>query len=238
MIFVFAVLAAIVAYYAVFTARLNTRVTALCLARMAPPARHSALEVAASMRLLVSGALQLLFLSLLVAGTHLEGRDVFGEMPSPVLIVYGVLLGIGEMALSTFLCNVAMRVFGRTAFARDDWFAVSKGGWMRSYLNTLRIAPPPLAAAMVALYVVGEEAMFRGIVISLVKPFGDEWAVGVSAFLFALAQTFNMPGWRNFLFPVLGATIVGIVHGALFLSVPTLLPLVVAHLVLFVYAAL
>jgi hypothetical protein len=60
----------------------------------------------------------------------------------------------------------------------------------------------------------------------------------VSVALFTAAQVFRMPSWRSAMFPALGARTLGVVDGLLFLAVPTILPLIVAHIVFFLVATL
>jgi CBS-domain-containing membrane protein len=69
--------------------------------------------------------------------------------------------------------------------------------------------------------------------INYFRPAGAGLALGIAAFFFLLVQTFHMPSWRAALFPVIGATVLSVVHGSLFLAVPDILPLIVAHIVFF-----
>lgn len=74
-------------------------------------------------------------------------------------------------------------------------------------------------------------------VIAAVGDAGMGVALAASVTLFVGIQVFNMPSWRAAMFPVLGALVVGVVHGALYLAVPDITPLIVAHFVLFMVAA-
>lgn len=97
--------------------------------------------------------------------------------------------------------------------------------------------PLPPLAALILLYVAVEEVVFRGVVIAAVGDAGMGVALAASVTLFVGIQVFNMPSWRAAMFPVLGALVVGVVHGALYLAVPDITPLIVAHFVLFMVAA-
>ena len=56
--------------------------------------------------------------------------------------------------------------------------------------------------------------------------------------LFIAVQVFNMPSWHSAMFAVLGALVIGLVHGGLYLAVPNLLPLIIAHMVTFAVSVL
>jgi membrane protease YdiL (CAAX protease family) len=157
----------------------------------------------------------------------------------PALLICGVLLGVGDMGLSTFLCNVGIHVANEIAPADgpsrlDQWLVVARGGWMRYYLRTMDLAPLPFALLSILLYVAVEEIVFRGVLINYLQPLGAVVATVLSALLFAVVQVFHMPGWRAAMFPVIGALVVGVLHGALYIAVPNLIPLILAHLVFLV----
>jgi hypothetical protein len=71
------------------------------------------------------------------------------------------------------------------------------------------------------------------VVVDLLRPAGPGWAVGVSVALFVAVQAFSMPGWRAAMFPMVGAAVLGVVHGVIYWRVPALLPLMVGHLAYF-----
>jgi membrane protease YdiL (CAAX protease family) len=146
-----------------------------------------------------------------------------------------VALGVTEMTLSSFLCflaiKAAMLVRLRTVPSElKDWLTMARAGWMRHHLRTIEIAPLPLTGALILLQVGSEELVFRGVMINVFQPAGAALAVGASVVLFTLMQAFQMPTWYSAMFPMVGAFVMGIVHGVLFLLVPDILPLIVAHL--------
>jgi hypothetical protein len=161
----------------------------------------------------------------------------------PVLILYGVLLGLGEMALSSFGSHIALRIImklfpshGPTEI--NSWLTLARGGWMRYYLSTVKISPLPLVCFLTLTYVLVEELIFRGIVITYFLSLGSGLALAVSIIFFVGAQVLHTPNWRTAMFPVIGALIVGTIHGLLFLAVPNVLPLVIAHFVFFIVAVI
>ena len=80
--------------------------------------------------------------------------------------------------------------------------------------------------------------LFRGMALTFLRPNGPIVAIVGSTFLFIAVQFTGMPSWFSALPAACGAVVVGLVHGYLFWSVPTILPLLVAHLVYFLFVAL
>ncbi len=158
----------------------------------------------------------------------------------PVLVVLGIILGIGEMGLATLLGLLAIRIIdackgsasvsGRSPARATHWDTTARGGWMQCYLKAMAILPKPIAVGVSSLYVVFEEGVFRGVLLSTVAPCGAGLALVVSVLAFMIVQVFHTPGWRTALFPVQGALVVGVVHAVLFLKTHALMPLAVAHI--------
>jgi hypothetical protein len=196
-------------------------------------------EVESMSKLAAAGVAQALFAVALMTTSGVDVSAVFGSGPHPELLVLGAVLGIGELALASVLCAVVVEVaLARTPPERrravqGRWLAEARGGWMAQFSATLRVGPRWFAAVCVALYVAGEELVFRGILIELLRPEGAAVAVGVSLVLFTTAQVFHMPSLRAALFPVVGAAVVGVVHGLVYWHAPGVLPLMVAHLTFF-----
>jgi hypothetical protein len=189
------------------------------------------------------GTSQFAFCLLLIWINHLDLAQLGLTRVHPALILYGILLGIGEMALASFVGNVGMRVAmvlvpERVPTDLRDWLVIARGGWMQEYLRAAEIMPLPLAFLLIIQYVAIEETIFRGVLLSVFLPAGTTWALGASILLFAFYQIFNMPSWSSAMFPIIGALVVGLLHGSLFLTVPEIVPLIVAHFVFFMAALL
>jgi membrane protease YdiL (CAAX protease family) len=238
----FILLPTVLLYYSVGSKRITdcsrSMVNYLPLTR-----RYSLSEVDNIVKLLLAGISQIAFCFVLIFIAHLDFRQLGLNKFQPILIVYGVLLGLGEMALGSFFCHLCMRiamVVVPTSVPTElkDWLTLVKGGWMRELLNTAEIVPSPLAFLFIILYISGEEIIFRGVLLNFFLPVGAAFALGASVFLFATVQTLHMPSWRSAMFPIIGALLVGFVHGALFLVVPNILPLIVAHFVFFISAVI
>jgi Type II CAAX prenyl endopeptidase Rce1-like len=205
--------------------------------------RYPLRDISAALNLPLAGLSQLLFCAVLVLLTGVAVKPLFTHNFHPILIVYGVLLGVGEMALATFLCAVAMRLVTVVAppesvGAGSDWNVIGKGGWMHYHLKTLEVVPLPAAVLSISLYVAVEELIFRGILITEFLSAGASAAVMTSVLLFTVVQMFHMPDWRAAMFPVVGALVMGILHGTLFVAVPNVVPLIIAHLVFFLVAVI
>jgi membrane protease YdiL (CAAX protease family) len=212
----------------------------LANATATPAARRWSLaELDGVVRLLLAGLMQAGFAVLLLAILAIRlpvGMDVR-------LALLGVPLGIAEAGLATYAAYLGSRIAerirpGRTPTTVEGWLAVARGGWIRYYLRTAAAFPPWLLVAATVLYVGGEEVVFRGIVLTTAAHLPVLAAVTLSTALFAAAQVFYTPGWRTALFPVLGAVVLGVVHGCLYATTPQLAPLIVAHATMFLVTVL
>lgn len=231
--------AVVVGYYYALVPRLGgiwsrwmLRMTA---SRFAFASEYSADEMDKMLRLTAAAILQVAFCAGLVLLSGIQPLLILGRQ-SPALMLYGVPLGIGEAALGSFLGEVAMRTAVLVAPSRvpsnpRDWLAMLKGGWMSLFFRTAQRAPLGFLIGVVLLYVGIEEVIFRGVLITVFLPLGSAAAFFISLALFLMAQIFYMPSWQSTIFPVMGALVIGVVHGILFLAVPDLQPLIVAHLV-------
>lgn len=231
-----AAVVAILGFYAFFYPFVLRRFGAPARALIAPlrlEARHPARDVDAVGKLAAAGVAQLLFAVVLMAALGIDPGEIVGIDVG--LVVLGLLLGVGELALAGFLCTVVVHLAGTLSreTSGDEWVARARSGWMRYFVATARAAPPWFAAAAISLYVVVEEIVFRGIVISAASPHGKAAACFVSVILFVAVQAFGMPSVRAALFPLVGAAVVGPIHALLFWQVQDVLPLAAAHLAYF-----
>jgi len=145
------------------------------------------------------------------------------------------------MSLGSFISNVVMRLVQlvhpvRHSSSKSSWFVAVEGGWMRSFLKTVEIVPMPFAVSAIILYIAMEEVVFRGVVINALIPWGQAAAVSISTVFFVLVQAFHMPSWRSAAFPIVSASVMGPLHGSLYVAVPDLAPLIVAHSTMFIIA--
>jgi hypothetical protein len=232
-------------YYGVVLVLMRDRLVApavrLLLGHFRNP-RHPVGDLENVLTLMFSAALQiLLFFLLLAACTGVEFGEVGRSAGQPQLLVYGAILGAGEMLLSSFLGLLVIKVsaaFPKAGNPLVHWRVAMNSGWMRLFQTTVKLLPLPAAIAMVVLYVGVEELIIRGIVVNALLPLGEVAAIVLSTAIFAGYQVFNLPSWRVALFPVLGALVIGPVHAILYVRIPDIWPLVVAHVTYFIIVAL
>lgn len=236
---------AVVAYYYALVPRLGGIWSRWMLrvadGRLAFTSEYSADETDKMLRLTAASILQVVFCVGLVLFSGVRLAPLIFPHSGLALLLYGIPLGIGEAALGSFLGEVVMRTAILVAPAKvpsqpRDWLAMLKGGWMSLFFRTAERAPLGFLVGVLLLYVGTEEAVFRGVLLSVFMPLGRPAAFFLSLALFLIAQIFYMPSWQSTIFPVMGALVIGVVHGILFLSVPNLGPLIVAHLVFLLFS--
>ena len=233
---------AVLAFYGLFyryvVARWGT-VVRWALRGLRLDARSPVREVEAVEKLAAAGVAQLLFALVLAWWTGLPGDRILGAEIEPGIWAAAALLGIGELAFTSLICTAVLEVavaVGPGERAAHRLVTRSRGGWMSLFLLTARTAPSALTVASVCLYVAVEELIFRGIVITSFAGWGGAAAVCASAVLFVAVQAFGMPsGWAA-VYPMVGAAVVGLVHGILFWRMPAVAPLAVAHVAFFAAA--
>lgn len=164
---------------------------------------------------------------------------LFTQHFSPEQIPFGVLLGLGEVAVSMLFSSLALYLFMPLrakqigAGIADELRAIGQAGWVRAYRKTLQILPGPLAWAVVALALLGEELLFRGIGVRFFAPDGLLIAMLASTLPFIAVQSLGMPSWFSSLPAMCGALVIGPVNAWLFLTIPNIIPLEIAHLTFF-----
>lgn len=153
-------------------------------------------------------------------------------------LVYGILLGMAEMCFSTLLCYVIIQALQKVVPDKvpqhpAEWMAIARGGWIKHHVQSFELLPFMIALAILVLQVGSEEVIFRAIIPYSLKSYGSFFSFGISTLFFVWMQAFHTPSWKTAIFPMIGALVMGIVHSYLFYSVPTLVPLIVAHVTFF-----
>lgn len=167
---------------------------------------------------------------------HINWIDV------PTYFLYGILLGIGCMGLSGLMCKIAIQIID--LFKQDNvydlksWLTMGRGGWIKHHLQSIEILPIYLSLLVLTMQVGSEEVIFRGILLNYFMPFGDYVAFFTAWILFILMQAFLMNKWQSAIFPMIGAAVMGFVHSILYLQVPILWPLVIAHVTFFLFSVI
>ncbi len=198
-----------------------------------------------------AGVLELIFIS----GTHvclclllcflldLDSTVIGFDKWSPSLLIYGVLIGIGESSVSSLLCLGIVKGLQkffplRVPKTAEGWGAIARGGWIRHHLRTYEILPIPIAILISGMQVGAEEVVFRGIIVQdfLSHGFLLVPAFTLAGLFFVFMQMFQMPSLIHSIFPIVGALVMAVVHSWLFSLVPSVYPLIIAHLVFFLMA--
>ncbi|GGX74246.1 CPBP family glutamic-type intramembrane protease [Streptomyces hiroshimensis] len=227
--------------------------------------RYDRSEIGGVMELSAAAVSHVLAVAVLLWLTGLPLSAIHLDSLDPVLLVLGVLVGIGEMGIASFLCRLVIEASlhrpgrpgrpgrrgsrlpaaasagtARLGGPRDvgGWIAMSRGGWLRHHFKTVEVLPLPLAVTVMAVQVGCEETVFRGVLFGYLGSAGLPATLAVSVVLFVLMQCFFMGSWRAAMFPMVGALVMGIAHGLLFWAVPALPPLIVAHVTFFLFAVL
>lgn len=160
----------------------------------------------------------------------------------PIYFIYGVLLGIGCMGASGLFCKIAIQLITTFKISRKldlkSWLTVSRGGWVKHHLQSMEIFPIYFSIIILAMQVGSEEVIFRGIMLNYFMPFGVNVAFFTAISFFVLMQAFLMHKWQSAIFPMIGALVMGFAHSILYLQVPILWPLIVAHVTFFLFAVL
>lgn len=162
---------------------------------------------------------------------------------SIISCVYGVLIGIGSVGISILICSVGMKVFesvakDNTPSTLDGWMTIANGGWIRHHKHTLKILPIYLAILIITLQIGSEEIIFRVILTHIFMPYGIVVAFVISTLLFVYMQMLHMPSMASAMFPVLGATVMGVTHGLIYLNDPSIIPLIISHLTFFIFTVI
>jgi membrane protease YdiL (CAAX protease family) len=239
----FLVALAVLAFYGLFYRYVVARwgpAVRWAMRRLRLDARRPVREVEAVGKLGAAGVAQLLFALALAWWTGLPGDRLIGAHVDAGVWAAAALLGAGELMLTSLVCTaiveIAVASSGSGEQATRRWAAGARGGWMSLFLLTARAAPSPLAIACVCLYVAVEELVFRGILVTTFAGWGGAGAVCASAALFVAVQAFGMPSRSAAVYPIVGATVIGVVHGVLFWLLPAVAPLVLAHIAFFAAA--
>jgi membrane protease YdiL (CAAX protease family) len=234
------VVAAVLAFYGLFYRYVVARwgpVVEWAMRRLRLDSRRPLREVEAVGKLAAAGVAQLLFALVLAWWTGFPGDRILGGAPLGAGVwAAAILLGAGELALTSLVCTTIVEVAVAAGGDARAWRARSRGGWMSLFLLTARAAPSALTMASVCLYVVVEELIFRGILVTELAGWGGPAAVCVSAALFVAVQAFGMPSVPAAVYPMVGALVIGVVHGVLFWLVPAVAPLALAHVAFFAAA--
>lgn len=242
-IFLILLLIAIVFIYYKATKAVLIKFAAILARRTTRWKNHTLQEKTGVLELAFIAFSHLVFCGLVIYCLPVSIQDLGLFNFNPVLIGYGVVLGIAEMSLSTLLCMIMIRVLQLSSPQKvpqtaDAWVSLTRGGWIRHHLHTIKLLPWVAAFFIIFLQLLSEEIFFRGIIINVLKPYGYLLGSLVSIALFVYMQIFHMPSKITAMFPILGSLVMGVVHVSLYVVIPDLPPLIAAHFIFFISAIL
>jgi hypothetical protein len=201
--------------------------------RLQASRRHSLSEVDSVIRLLLwTLILMCLLCPAALVILAVRPSQVLMATLNPLLLLYGILIGLGGAGLGEFLCYIIIRTI--PALARGDstsmhYHTQPSGKWSSSFPCTLGVVPFPFMLALMLLFATLEETMLRAVVIAAVAQLGPMVALGCAIALSLLTQLFPRTSWRLMLFSFIGTLVAALVHGTLFLAVPDVRPLIIAQ---------
>ncbi len=202
--------------------------------------KYNPQELAGVIELIIIALSHVLLCFTLLYILGLSFSDIGLKSVSLLDLVYGALLGIAEMSLSSLLCLAAIKLMQKkekdlAPQTNEEWQTIARGGWVRHHIQSFEILPFFAALFVLLLQVGSEELIFRGIIVGSFTKIGVSWLISIpfSLTLFIVMQAFHTPGLKTALFPMIGATLMGTVHALLYYLVPSLPPLIIAHVVFF-----
>lgn len=160
--------------------------------------------------------------------------DLFLSDFRPSYFVEGLFLGIGEAAVSLIMASYALRILAPLRSRQIgnevllEFRMLGQTGWMRSYRDAFNIIPMPWSYLVVMWALLGEELIFRAILVSLFLPYSPAVAIIISTMFFMAVQKTRLP-WYQAVAPIVGALVMGLVNAYLFALTPNLIPLTIAH---------
>jgi len=188
-------------------------------------------SVAGIMLLIVS---QLLFCLLLMFTLNVPWPLLGLSHVTPIMIIYGILLGVGEFGFSSLLyqiiiTHVTTRPIPFLQFSERNNFIPPQSEDLRHFIHIARVANIVVMLLLMFALIGIEEMVFRGVMIYYFKSYNEVFAIGLPTLLFVYKQVQNVPINMNILFPVISALVIGVVHGILYLKTGLLFPLIIAH---------
>lgn len=185
-----------------------------------------------------------IFIIFLMHVLHVNFNDIgLNTKIDSWLCFQGVLLGIAMMGSSSVLSQFYIQFMltlprNKVAHHINDWLSMSRSGWIRHHFHTIEVLPIVIAIFITFSQVCAEEIVFKGVFINYFLSYGKVIALVISTVLFVYMQTFHMPNLFSAVFPMLGALVIGLVGGVLYLKIHSLVPLMIAHITFFVFAVL
>lgn len=176
-----------------------------------------------------------LFAMLLIFMLDISYTQLGCSLPELKYAVYGLLLGLGLAGTAMIICLFVIKAWSALSQTTEQqMMAALPGGWLKSYAYVKLVTPAWIYLPAILLQLSCEELIFRSIFINYLLSLGYFFSIMVSALFFTGMQIFLMATLRGALFPVLGALLIGIVHGYLFLIINSIWPFIISHSIFFI----
>ena len=209
------------------------------IAKIIPYHQYSVAEIVGTIELTVTAITHVIFCVMLANLLHINLISVFASTKLSDCF-YAIFIGIGCVGISILLCSVmikliASRTSNQKLKSANEWSAIAGAGWIRHHKHCITVFPLLIGLMIISLQIGSEETVFRSILIPYFASYGIYTAFAIATGLFILMQIFHMPNLLSAMFPMIGACVMGIVHGLLYLSTQSILPLIISHLTFFVF---
>jgi membrane protease YdiL (CAAX protease family) len=168
--------------------------------------------------------------------TSFEGLGILSI--KPIYLLYGILLGIGVSGVSAFLSQQIIFMLENNKISLHSSSTFSLRSRMKQHHAAKDLLPIYFWNILLLIQFSSEEFIFRGAFFHLFLNNGPIVAIVFSTFLFAVSEIFFIPPNITTLFPMVGTIVMGLTHAYLFSQVPDIFPLIVSHLVYFIFIIL
>jgi len=148
--------------------------------------------------------------------------------------ILGLFLGIGIAGTVALLAMLMVKLLAlMTVNTEKQIFLSLSCGWLKRYEYLKLVFPLSISIPFIICQLACEELVFRGLLLNYLFVYGVFYSITVSTIYFIMIQTFQMPTIRGALFPVLGALVMGPIHGYLFYLTHSIWPLIISHAAFF-----
>jgi hypothetical protein len=166
------------------------------------------------------------------------------DVGQPQLALAAVAVGAAEGGMATLAASVVLAIVaatsltgraapGRPAVAEPAaaWLSLPRSGWIRRWPKSgWGTVVATTGSGLLLVGVAAEEAVFRGFMITLLRPFGLAAAVAIATAAYVGYGLSRPAAGGSAIEAACCCAVLGAISGGLFAVVPALLPLIIAHL--------
>lgn len=172
----------------------------------------------------------------LLATLNLSLKKLLPVNNNPIYILYGILLGIGLAGVSLFISQL-LTVGINTCKARDSAI-VNSSNLSGNHVNARYIFSVYIWFPILLIQLASEEIIFRGACLHIFLHASMGIAILISTTLFVFMDLITAPLTTDTMFSMIGSLLVGTIHGYLFAITNNIVPLIVSHVVFFIFVVL